>query len=443
MSEVILKKKSSPYGVNVPERKLTAGKPIQRAPLPDKAIISLQQNLGAPCQSLVKRGDSVLTGQKIGDSDKFVSAPVHATISGEITGTTMVINPPTAQPVEALMITSDGTDEWVELQPTEGPEDLSPEQILSRIREAGIVGLGGAAFPSHIKLAPPKDSKIDTIILNGCECEPYATSDHRVMLEYGEKVLSGLNIIRRLLSPRFAYIAIEDNKEDAIDHMEKLILSMGLERDVKIVPLESKYPMGAERVLTKLILGREVPIGGLPLDVGVVIHNVSTTQAIHDAVVEGKPLVERVITVTGAVRNPKNLLVRFGTPLRTLMEFCGGMEGKANKVILGGPMMGFAQFDLDFPTVKGTNSLTVKEDTSVTEQHCIRCGRCVEVCPMRLMPTLLAKCAMSGRYDECREAYIDNCFECGVCAYTCPANIPIVQHVKVAKKELARRAAKR
>ncbi|MFU8797013.1 MAG: electron transport complex subunit RsxC [Dehalococcoidia bacterium] len=442
-SGIILRKKSSPHGVKVPERKLTAQKPIERAPLPEKAIISLHQNPGAPGEALVRRGDRVLTGQKIGDSDKFVSAPVHATVSGEITGTTMVINPPTAQPVEALIVTSDGTDEWVELEPAERAEDLPAEDVLKRIRQAGLVGLGGAAFPSHIKLAPPKDAKIDTIILNGCECEPYATSDHRVMLEYGEKVLSGLNIIRRLLSPRLAYIAIEDNKEDAIAHMEELIVSMGIGNDVKIVPLESKYPMGAERILTKLLLGREVPIGGLPLDVGVVIHNVGTAHAIHEAVVEGKPLIERVITVTGAVRDPKNLLVRFGTPLRTLIEFCGGTVGKANKVILGGPMMGFAQFDLDFPTVKGTNSLVIKEDYSVAEQNCIRCGRCIEVCPMQLMPTLLARCAKAGRYDECKEAYIDNCFECGVCAYACPANIPIVQHIKVAKRELAKRAARR
>jgi len=442
-SGVILKKKSSPYGVKVPERKLTAGKPIERAPLPEKAIISLHQNLGAPSEPLVKRGDRVLTGQKIGDSDKFVSAPVHATVSGEVTGTSMVINPPTAQPVEALVIASDGTDEWVQLEPADSPEDLSSEEILHRIKQAGIVGLGGAAFPSHIKLAPPKTASIDTIILNGCECEPYATSDHRVMLEYGDKVLSGLNIIRRLLSPQSVYIAIEDNKEDAIAHMEDLIVGMGLEETIKIAPLDSKYPMGAERVLTKLLLNREVPIGGLPLDVGAVIHNVGTMKAIHEAVVEGRPLVERVVTVTGAVKDPKNLMVRFGTPLRTLIEFCGGIVGNANKVILGGPMMGFAQFDLDFPTVKGTNSVIVKDDSALTEQQCIRCGRCIEVCPMRLMPTALARYARAGHYDQCKEAYVDNCFECGVCTYACPANIPIVQHIKVAKRELARRAARK
>ena len=440
---VVLKKKRSPYGVKVPERKFTSQKPIERAPLPEKVIISLHQNIGAPCQASVKRGDRVLTGQKIGDSDKFVSAPVHATVSGEVTGTTLVINPPTSQLVEALIVTSDGTDEWVKLEPPENPEALSVKEILGKIREAGLVGLGGAAFPSHIKLSPPPGKKIDTVILNGCECEPYTTSDHRVMLEYGEKVLSGLQIIRKVLSPEIVYIAIEDNKEDAIEHMESLIVAMGLNDAVKIIPVESKYPMGAEKVLTQLILGREVPIGGLPLDVGVVVHNVSTAKAIHEAIVEGKPLVERVVTVTGAVKNPKNLLARFGTPLRNLIDYCGGLKSKANKVILGGPMMGFAQFDLDFPTVKGTNSILAMEDTAIIEQCCISCSRCIEICPMRLLPTSLAKFAQSGRWDDCKAAYIDDCFECGVCAFVCPANIPIVQYIKVAKKELVKRAVKK
>ena len=438
-----LKKKGTPYGVEAHESKVTAGNPIAPAPLPEKVSISLHQNIGAPCEAVVKRGDKVLTGQKIGDSESFVNAPIHATISGEITGTTTVINPPTGQPVAALVITSDGKDEWAEPGAPGKLEALSTKEILGRIRAAGLVGLGGAAFPSHVKLSPPKDKKIDAVILNGCECEPYITSDHRVMLEYGEKILSGLNIIKKILSPDNIYIAIEDNKEDAIDHMEKLITTMGFKDDFKISPLTTKYPMGAEKVLTKLILGREVPIGGLPLDVGVVIHNVSTAKAIHDAVIEGKPFVERVVTITGAVSNPKNLLVRFGTPLKSLIEYCGGIVGKANEVILGGPMMGFSQFDLDFPTLKGTNGMIVKKSIAVAEQDCISCGKCIEVCPMHLMPTILAKLSKAGRYEECRDYHITGCFECGACAYVCPANIPLVQYIKVAKKELAKRAFKK
>jgi electron transport complex protein RnfC len=436
--QIRLKKKNSHYGVKVPESKLSEKSPIEPAPLPEKVIIPLQQNIGAPCQALVKKGDKVLSGQKIGDSDKFVSAPIHATLSGEVTGTTTVVNPPTGAFIEALVITPDGEDKWAELKPPKNPDKLSVKEILEQVREAGLVGLGGAAFPTHVKLSPPKGKEIDTIILNGCECEPYVTSDHRLMLEEGEKVLSGLNIIKKVLSPQAVYIAIEDNKEDAIDHMEELIAKLKL-TDFKIAPLRSKYPMGAEKTLIEMILGREVPIGGLPLDVGTVVHNVSTTKAIHDAVIEGKPLIERVVTVTGAVPSPKNLLTRFGTPLRNLIDYCGGMTDDANKVILGGPMMGITQFDLDFPVVKGTNSLLITSGTPIREQDCISCGRCIEVCPMRLMPTLLARYAKAGRYDECKEVYIDDCFECGACTYACPANIPIVQYIKVAKRELAKR----
>ena len=427
--------KRSSQGVTLAENKSHTEKPIETLPLPEKVIIPLQQNIGAPCVATVKRGAKVLTGQKIGDSERFVSAPVHATISGEVSATTMVINPPTGQLVPALVIASDGEDNWVKL------EDLSVKEILGKIREAGMVGMGGATFPTHVKLSPPEGKKIDTLIINGCECEPYITSDHRVMLEYGEKVLSGLNIIRKVLSPDTIYIAIENNKPDAIDHMERLVATMGFKEDFKIITLPTKYPMGAEKTLITTILDREVPIGGLPLDVGVVVHNVSTAKAIHDAVVEGKPLIERVVTVTGAVKKPKNLMVRFGTPLRSLIEYCGGIDDKASEVILGGPMMGISQPDLDFPVTKGTSCVLVKESTPIREQDCISCGRCLEACPMHLMPTTLVKFAKIGRYDDCKEAYIDGCFECGACAYICPANIPLVQYIKVAKRELIKRRA--
>lgn len=436
-----LRRKGTPYGVKLPENKLTHKCPIEPVPLPEKVTILLHQNIGAPCVALVKRGDKVLTGQKIGDSERYVNAPVYATVSGEISATTTVINPWTGQPVAALVITSDGADRWVDIEAPEDPEALSTKEILGKIREAGLVGLGGATFPTHVKLAPPEGKRIDTIILNGCECEPYITSDHRVMLEYGEKVLSGLNILRKVLSPRNIYIAIEDNKADAIDHLEKLIVSMGFNEDFKIIPLKSRYPMGAEKTLLKILLGREVAIGGLPLDVGVVVHNVSTAKAIHDVVFEGRPLLERVVTVTGAVKHPKNLLVRLGTPLSSLIDHCGGIAGKAGEIILGGPMMGVSLPNLDFPVIKGTGCVLVKAGRPIREMACINCGTCLDACPMRLMPAMLAKYARAGRYNDCKDKfYIDDCFECGACAYTCPANIPLVQYIKIAKRELIKRA---
>ncbi|MDD4875614.1 MAG: electron transport complex subunit RsxC [Dehalococcoidales bacterium] len=431
--------KGSSRGVKLPHNKFTAKNAIETLPLPEKVIIPLHQNIGAPCVACVKRGEKVLTGQKIGDSDKFVNAPVHASISGTISTITTIINPPTGQPVTALVISSDREDSWVELNTTKNPKALSAREILGKIREAGIVGLGGATFPTHVKLSPPEDKKIDTIILNGCECEPYITADHRVMLEYGEKVLSGLNLISQILSPKNVYIGIEDNKADAITHLRELIAAKGYANSFEVVTLKSQYPMGAEKTLITNILHREVPIGGLPMDVGVVVQNVHTAVAIHNAVYEGRPFVERLVTVTGAVNNPKNLLVRLGTPLRTLIDYCGGLKKEAGEIILGGPMMGISQPDLDFPVTKGTSCILVTAGNPIREMDCINCGRCVEVCPMHLMPTRLAKNAKVGRYENCQEAYIDDCFECGSCAYSCPANIPIVQYIKVAKKELAKR----
>ncbi len=436
-----LQTKSSRVGVKLPENKFTADRPIEKLPLPDAVTLPLSQHIGSPVKATVKRGDKVLTGQKIADSDRPVSAPIHATLSGEVASVSSVINPPTGAPVEALTIKSDGEDKWVELNPPRDPESLPNEEILKLIREAGIVGAGGATFPTQIKLMPPKEKPISTVIINGCECEPYITSDHRLMLEYGEELLKGIALIRKVLSPQVVYLAIEDNKEDAIEHLEKLIASSGY--PFQIVPLKTKYPMGAEKTLVKTVLGREVPIGGLPMDVGAVVQNVATAKAVYDAVYLGKPFIERVVTVTGDVKEPKNLLVRFGTPLKNLIDFCGGPTVEGAEVIMGGPMMGIAQFDLNFPVTKGSNCILVKSPRVFAERDCINCGRCVDCCTMGLMPTLYPKLVKKGRYDEARAAYIDNCVECGACTYACPAGIPIVQYIKVAKKELARRAAKK
>ncbi|MFH1639188.1 MAG: electron transport complex subunit RsxC [Chloroflexota bacterium] len=434
-----LKTKSTHGGVKLPESKLLAESPIEPAPLPETVFIPLQQNIGAPPKALVKRGEKVLKGQKIADTDRFVSAPVHASASGEVTRVTTAVNPATGQVMDALVITSDGEDKWVELDVPEDPEALSTEEILKRIREAGIVGMGGACFPTHVKLSPPKDNKIDTVILNGCECEPSITADHRLMLEYGEQILKGLNIIKKVLSAKDTYIAIEDNKEDAMNHLEGLIAKTGY--DFTIAPIRTKFPGGAEKTLIKSILGREVPIGGLPLAVGVVVQNVATAKAIYDAIYEGKPVIERVVTVTGAVKNPRNLMVRIGTPIKDMIDYCGGKTEEAGEIIIGGPMMGIAQYDLNFPVVKGTNCILIKTASPIQEKDCINCGRCITSCVMGLMPTFYPKYVKKGLYDECEAAYVTNCFECGVCAYNCPSNIPIVQYIKVAKKELVRRKA--
>ena len=436
MAGVILRKKSTPHGVSIPESKPTAGKPIETLPPTKKAIVPLHQHLGVPCEPLVKKGDIVKTGEKIGDSESYVSAPIHSPLSGEVTGFTKVIGPTTGRLTDAIIITADGRDIWEETEAAKDVEALSPDEIVALVREAGIVGLGGATFPSHVKLSPPKDRKIDTLILNGCECEPYITSDHRVMLEYGEKVLLGLSLSKKVFNPDRIYIAIEDNKQDAIDHLEALITEMGMDRHVSIVPLKSKYPMGGEKILIKVITGREVPSGGLPLDVGVVVQSISTVKAMYDAVFEGKPLIERVITVTGLVERQGNLCVRFGTPLREVIDYCGGMKKNANEILLGGPMMGTSYFDLDSPVTKGINCILVKESTPVKEENCIRCGRCLDACTMDLIPTNFVKYVKNHDYAACKKASITDCIECGACAYSCPSHIPIVEYIKIAKGEL-------
>ena len=426
-------------GVRLPEFAPTASLPIETAPLPEKVAIPLLQGTGESLQPLVRRGDRVLTGQKIADSKNCDTTPVHASLSGKVSASIKLIDPTSGQLSEALVITSDGEDNWAKLDAAPNPEALSPDEILERIRQAGVVDTDGGALPTHVKLKPDKNRKIDTVILSVCLCEPYVTADYRIMLEFGHQVLAGLGIARKLLSPDIACIAIEESRHDIISHFLKLLTVS--QDDSRIIPLKTKYP-ASERALVEAITGRGIPHDGQAGDAGVVIIRAGTAKAIFDAVFQGKPAIEQVVTVTGAIKHPKNLLARLGTPLAHLIKFCGGIEQEASEVITGGPMTGTAHHNPGFPLTKGVSCILVQEHIAADEQDCIRCGRCLEVCPRRLSPTLLARYAKAGLYDQCREVYINSCDECGACAYVCPANIPLVQYIRIAKTELAKKAAK-
>ena len=431
----------SPAGVHPPSQKLAATTRIEFAPLPDSAILPLQQHIGAPAKAVVKKGDKVKVGQVIAEASGFVSAPIHATISGIVKQLATVASPVTGHPVSGVIIESDGKDEWIELTPAD-PEALSKEEVLTRVKDAGIVGMGGATFPTHVKLSPPPEKSIKSIIVNGAECEPYITADDRLMLEETDRILRGLKTMMQVLSVKRAYIAIEENKPEAIARMRQGVAEGSLPGEVEVVAVPAKYPMGAEKTLVKSILNTEVPEGGLPMDVGALVQNVATLAAVYDAVALGKPLVERVVTVTGLVGTPKNLLVRFGTAASSLIEQCGGADPSADEVIFGGPMMGIAQSRDDTPILKGTNCVLVKRSDIREEYSCIRCGRCIESCPMDLMPLMYVNYVKRGAYESLSDYHITNCVECGACVYNCPANIPIVSYIKIGKTELQKQGEK-
>ncbi len=411
---------------------------IEKMPLPAKVVLSISQHIGAPAKVIVEVGQTVRTGETIAEASGFVSVPLHASISGTVTAIEERVTP-LGKKVLSVIIEGNGDDTWAEGLNTERDiTSLSAEEMRTIIRDCGIVGMGGAAFPTHVKLSPPSDKPIDTVILNGVECEPYVTSDHRLMLERPHDIVQGFSIIMKILNCKKGYIGIEGNKTDAIKVMRKAAKN---NPGIKIVDLKVKYPQGGEKQLIYAITKRKVPAGGLPMDIGCVVQNVATAAAIYNAVAWNKPLIERVVTITGnGATKPSNVLTRIGDSFANLIEFSGGYAESAAKLVAGGPMMGIAQYTDDVPVFKGTSCLlimTEKEAHTGEELPCIQCAHCVDVCPMKLMPTTLAAFVENEAWDEVKEYGALDCIECGSCTYICPAKRRLVEYIKFGKAKLA------
>ena len=425
-------------GVHPSDNKLSRAVAVERFALPDEVRIPLAQHIGAPAVAKVAKGDKVLAGQLIAEAASFMSANIHAPVSGTVTAVDLQ---PNGQGVRQMMITikREG-DEWVpevDLTPDLVREcTLEPKEILDRIKAAGIVGMGGATFPTHVKLSVPPGKKAEFLIINGVECEPYLTSDHRTMLEKGEELMVGTTILMRALGVKQAQIGIENNKPDAIAHLTKIAAGY---KGIEVVPLKVMYPQGGEKQLIAAVTGRQVPPPpALPIDVGAVVCNASTTVAVYQAVLKNKPLIERVVTVTGkSVKEPKNLLTRMGTPISALIEAAGGLPGDAGKVINGGPMMGRAMVNLDSPVTKGCSGITVMSGRDAQRREatqCIKCAKCVSACPMGLEPYYLSKMTQKKGWDELEALMITSCIECGCCQSTCPAYLPLLDWVRLGKQ---------
>ncbi len=412
----------------------TGAKPIENAAAPSMVAVPLLQHAGAPAKPMVKPGTPVLMGQKIAAADGYVSAAVHSPVSGIVKSIQTRIAAG-GRRVDAVIIENNALDEWdTSLLPVRDPDD--PAQLLAAIREAGVVGMGGATFPTHVKLSPPREKPIDTLILNGAECEPYLSADHRVMLEETEAVVDGLRIAAKITGAKRLCIGVEENKIDAIEALRRAAGG-----DAEVCVLRVKYPQGGEKQLIQTLTGRRVPSGGLPMDVGCVVLNVSTAAAISRAVREGRPVIDRVVTVAGAVREPKNLRVRIGVDIDSVIEQCGGADAQVNKIVLGGPMMGQCAYNPNTPVTKGVSGVLLLADHERERPlaNCVRCGGCVSVCPIGLMPLMLYAFARKGFYERARdEQHLLDCIECGSCAYQCPSRLPLVQQIRAAKSALRR-----
>ncbi len=423
-------------GIHPPENKFSAGKKIETVPVPSQVSIPVGQHIGAPATPVVKKGDAVKVGTLIAKSSGFVSANIHSPVSGTVAKIDTIVDA-SGYKKSAIIINVDG-DEWEEsiIRDDKLVKDitLQPKDIMARIAQAGIVGLGGATFPSHVKLAVPEGKTCDVLIINAVECEPYLTSDHQLMMEKGEEIMVGVKILMTALNVNAAIIGIENNKKDAIAHLTSLAQSYS---GISVEPLKVQYPQGGEKQLIDACIKRQIPSGKLPIEVGAVVQNVGTVFAVYEAVQKNKPLFERIVTVTGkSVKKPANYLARIGTPINDLIELSGGLPDDTEKIIGGGPMMGKALVSTEVPITKGSSGILIVKDEEAkrgTLQPCIKCGKCVSVCAMGLSPYLLSNVSNKAMWDKAEEERIMDCIECGSCSYTCPSSRPLLDYIRLGK----------
>ena len=424
-------------GIHPPENKLSAGKPVEVLPIPSQVVIPLGQHIGAPATATVKKGDEVKVGTIIAQAGGFVSANIHSSVSGKVLKIDNVYDS-SGYPRPAVFINVEG-DEWeegIDRSPAIVKEcNLDTKEIVAKISAAGIVGLGGATFPTHVKLSPPPGSKAEILIINAVECEPYLTSDHVLMLERGEEIMIGVSILMKAIQVNKAVIGVENNKKDAIAHLTKLAAAYP---GIEVMPLKVQYPQGGEKQLIDAVIRKQVKSGALPISTGAVVQNVGTVFAVYEAVQKNKPLVERIVTITGKkLSRPSNYLVRIGTPIAALIEAAGGLPENTGKIIGGGPMMGRALLSPDVPVTKGSSGVLIldREEAVRKPMHdCIRCAKCVSVCPMGLNPAFLMRDTLFKSWETAEKGNVVDCIECGSCSFTCPANRPLLDYIRQAKK---------
>ena len=429
-------------GIHPPgEKDISKSATIEKLPLPEMLYVPLSQHAGAPANPVVNKGDEVKAGTLIGELAGFISANVHSPVSGKV----LKILPYhhfLGKKSPAIQIQVEGEEPVEGYGESREYDNLSGKELVEIVKDAGIVGMGGAMFPTYVKLSPPPEKKIDTVIINGAECEPYLTSDYRLMMERTEDILMGTEIIQKILNPEKVYIGIESNKMDAVKKFQDLLKG---EKQIEVIILKTKYPQGSEKHLIKAITNREVPSGGLPFDVGCYVQNVGTAIAIYEAVRFKKPLTHRVVTITGAVKTPKNIYAPIGVPIKKLIEFSDGYLGEPGKLISGGPMMGISLYTDEIPIIKGTSGILVQRQDEVVMDEaspCIRCAHCVDACPMGLTPNLMADYIEAGKIDMAENIGVMDCIECGTCAYVCTTKRHLVQHFKFAKKEIMKNRRK-